>query len=867
MLKSEEWPHIFDFPKTGKWQVKLCRLAEDKWKLFGEGNIHGEYDKSLDEYRVLVTSSGDDSCVLFCSIINSPVSVQKQDTTLLWTSPDKELLSAETEDVNWADTNGLASIAIGFQAATGCASISEFVLYANFRLSIENRISFMVQPSGGADGNFDRSGEVVEMPIILPPSPNKLNLTSVLNIFIEALKSHLGREFLIVYLDSTQYLSRLWSVFEEVRPSQTAENIKKVAPNENPLEVIQNLWKISDIVKQYCLVGDIYLLEEIIESDRFSKVLQMLEYDRTFGTRKANFFEYYYEHTALKKVFELADAPIVEKIHRTFRLQLLRDVLVRCADDFAFHLVRTLIYLYHSEIIEKLQNTPKFCDILFSLFGDTPLKPSNETTDTKDDAIRFIHDLMKTSKTFAYSQQKTLYLTLIDSGLISAIVYGINPARRNKIKMLALESLSILIDFDVGHTIQFRQTIMEAIMNLAVDQERTPHTFGKIHATRAVNLEIAELLKKMLLDSPPEMMDFFFINLRDFLVMIEGDVSVSPMMLVPFLEILTHCFTSHPDACGVLMKNYSIWWHLASIMETLDKSRRAVTNRIAVGAMPSKLEAGMSPTHDLSYKIERQHGSAQIDMALIRLIREAIQPSVLTPTLQCAEQAMCTIESGLFTTLARSHIRKYVQQSTTHDAEMSSFLNLLYIIVDGETHTSAQQFKVYTSWLRNEGRLETQLLSKKYTFLKRLFNRKPGYRHLETSTKRLHDSTSQEDTTLDHSGRSRVSVTLAPCQMVDERDEEISTLPAAAFSNHFPPGLVEKSGPGKESQQPSTSIIENIGEPDRVDPAEQDKSMPAQHISSIAGFDDASYREMSHPIPSHPWWDSGTVQRRLENSG
>lgn len=862
MPKTEEWPHIFDFPETGKWRVKLCRLVEENWIIFDEGDIHGEYDEALDEYRIVVTSSDDVPCVLFRSIIRSPVTFQKQDTMLLWSGPEKDVFHTESEAINWADKSDLARIAIGFQVATGCASISEFVLYANFQLSKEDRIYFTVQQSGGADGNFDCSAGVVERPVVLPPFPNKLNLTIVLNLFSESLTFQLSREFLIVYLDSTQYLNRLWSVFKELRPSEgdapNTDDTSDLSSAESPLEVIQNLWTISDIVKQYCLVGDSYLLEEMIEADRFSKVLQMLEYDRTFGTRQANFFEYYNEHTALKQVFKLADAPIVEKIHKTFRLQLMRDILVRCADDFAFHILRTLIYVYHSEIVEKLQNTPEFCDNLFGLFDESPYRTANETSSTKDDAIRFIYDIMKTSKTFAYSQLKPLYLTLIDSGLIGAIKYGINSARKNEIKILALESLSILLDFDNSLIAPCRQVILDEIMNLALDQELKPRSLSQIHAARAVNLEIAETSKKLLLDFPTETMQLFFSKLRDYLVTIEENSSMTPMMLVPFLEILTHCFTCHPDISGTLMKKYSIWWHLASILTSSDSSGKAITTQGDALYKPSKIEAGMITVQNLRSKCERQHGSAKSQMALIRLIREAIQPPVTTSTLKCAEQAECIIDSGLFGVIVKSHVRKYMQQSTTRDAEQSSFLNLLYTIVDGENHTSRQQFKVFTGWLRKEGRLETQVLAQKYTFLRCLLNEIMDDWHLEISLKRLQDNQALSETTGHLYQRTRTSVMLTPRRMVDEIE---------TFSNHFPRGCVQKSELVEESQQPSPPRVESIGKLDRIDATEPDELSSNQRNPPSAVFDNTSFRVMSPQPGPYPWWDSRNVQRSLENSG
>jgi len=705
-----ETHHLFSLPRTVKWRAKLCRMGYDCWQVFEEGNVYGEFDEVSGKYSLVMEDQYNPARILFKSVIRAPVAFQKQDALLLWTGPSEDIHSEQMKRSGvefWQDESGLARVAFAFQVVPGCALMSEFVLYAISKMPEKRDIIFAVQqpanePSSMASSSvsspMDTYAEIVEDPVKYPPMPTQHNLIIVHNCVENMLKSSFSRELLVVFLSTKNYLNRLWDVFEEIVPQKSASADQAMSP----LERIQLLWTISDIVKLNITSGDAVIIEQIVEHDTFVKCLRMLEYDRGFGIRKANFYDYYSQQTGMKQVIEMNNTPILEKIQRTFRLQMLRDVLVRTCDDVTYTILRQLININHADILENLQNSPKFCDELFSLFIGSDREPLHCTLKARDNAVEFINEVMKTSKNFPIVQLKSLYLSLLDSGLLSAIAYGLHPERRPEVKLLTLETLSLIVDLDPSlMSATHGTTILQAIVSMVYDIQPgsgvSSDDIGITHATttstsrqkitsRAVQLESSDLLKKILTDYPRETYDQFFEFFAQGLSRSLPTADNVERML-PILDIVTHCFSLNPELSGSMMLKFELWYQISRSTDICAKQ--------------------LGPVFD-----------SKLSMALTRLMREALQPTTPMIVSTVASQARSIIDSGL----AAQTVERVCARPIREDAEHSSFASLLQMVVDGRNSTDWEQFKVFGDWLATTEAIDLKRLCTRYPIVKQIIS-------------------------------------------------------------------------------------------------------------------------------------------------
>lgn len=90
---------------------------------------------------------------------------------------------------------------------------------------------------------------------------------------------------------------------------------------------------------------------------------------------KANYREHLSDPSRFREVVPIRDGPTLTKIHQTYRLQYLKDViLARIIDDPTFSMLNSFIFFHQVDIVQHLQNDEAFLNELFSIF-ETPEAP------------------------------------------------------------------------------------------------------------------------------------------------------------------------------------------------------------------------------------------------------------------------------------------------------------------------------------------------------------------------------------------------------------------------------------------------------------------------------------------------------------
>lgn len=272
---------------------------------------------------------------------------------------------------------------------------------------------------------------VVHEPVYLP-EPTLARLPEVEELVHLAMTSIGHRESLAKFILNENYVPKLVAALE------IAED----------MESIQDLHRLCSIVKALILLNDASIFECIMRDDVFMGVAGILEYDPDFPYHKAEHRKYLSDESKFKEVVEVKDPEIKRKIHQTFRLQYLKDViLARILEDPTFSILNALIFFHQVDIIEHFQHNEEFLVALFGLFGSDNAT-STADIERKSDAVLFIQQFTGIAKTLQPLARASLYETFVRHGLFQVLVFSLGSRVPPKVRLAGADIVMAVIDHD-----------------------------------------------------------------------------------------------------------------------------------------------------------------------------------------------------------------------------------------------------------------------------------------------------------------------------------------------------------------------------------------------------------------------------------
>lgn len=218
--------------------------------------------------------------------------------------------------------------------------------------------------------------------------------------------------------------------------------------------------------------------------------------DPDFPNHKANHRRYLKDNSRYKEVLSIADPNITRKIHATWRLTYLKDVvLARILDDPTFGVLNSLIFFNQVDIISHLQNNPGYLEQLFGII-DSP----TANIKRKRDAVGFIQSCCAIAKSLQVTPRATLYTNFINHGLLRVITFAILN-KEASIRVAGTDILVAMIDHDPG--------MVRAYIHKAINEKKTPLTDTLIElllveVDLGVKAQAADAIKVLLEPQPPQ---------------------------------------------------------------------------------------------------------------------------------------------------------------------------------------------------------------------------------------------------------------------------------------------------------------------------------------------------------------------------
>jgi protein phosphatase-4 regulatory subunit 3 len=189
-------------------------------------------------------------------------------------------------------------------------------------------------------------------------------------------------------------------------------------------------------------------------------------------------------------VVPIRDPEVEKKIHQTYRLQYLKDVvLARILDDPTFSVLNSLIFFNQFDILQHLQNNQAFMKDLFAIFHDPQALASKKKL-----AILFIQNCCSIAKSIQAQARAQLYTHFIHNGLFLVIDYALLE-QDSGVRLAGTDVLVAMIDHDPG--------MMRAFIYRQINEKQKPLTHTLIELLLAeqdlgVKAQIADAIRVLL---------------------------------------------------------------------------------------------------------------------------------------------------------------------------------------------------------------------------------------------------------------------------------------------------------------------------------------------------------------------------------
>lgn len=217
--------------------------------------------------------------------------------------------------------------------------------------------------------------------------------------------------------------------------------------------------------------------------------------DPDFPSHKANHRQFLGDKSKFKEVVPLRDPEVERKIHQTYRLQYLKDVvLARILDDPTFSVLNSIIFFNQFDILQHLQSNQQFMKDLFSIFHD-PAAPASK----KKLAILFIQNCCSIAKSIQAPARVQLYTNFIQNGLFGVIDYALME-RDPAVRVAGTDVLVAMIDHDPA--------MMRTFIYRQINEKQKPLTNTLIELLHGeqdlgVKAQIADAIRVLLDSSNP----------------------------------------------------------------------------------------------------------------------------------------------------------------------------------------------------------------------------------------------------------------------------------------------------------------------------------------------------------------------------
>ncbi|XP_013212646.1 serine/threonine-protein phosphatase 4 regulatory subunit 3B isoform X5 [Ictidomys tridecemlineatus] len=317
-------------------RVKVYTLNEDRqWDDRGTGHVSSTYVEELKGMSLLVRAESDGSLLLESKINPNTAYQKQQDTLIVWSE-------AENYD-----------LALSFQEKAGCDEIWEKICQVQGKdPSVEVTQDLIDESEEERFEEMPETSHLIDLPTC---ELNKLE--EIADLVTSVLSSPIRREKLALALENEGYIKKLLQLF------QACEN----------LENTEGLHHLYEIIRGILFLNKATLFEVMFSDECIMDVVGCLEYDPALAQPKRH-REFLTKTAKFKEVIPITDSELRQKIHQTYRVQYIQDIILPTPSVFEENFLSTLtsfIFFNKVEIVSMLQDILLINVVIEQMICDT----------------------------------------------------------------------------------------------------------------------------------------------------------------------------------------------------------------------------------------------------------------------------------------------------------------------------------------------------------------------------------------------------------------------------------------------------------------------------------------------------------------
>ncbi|PNH02464.1 Serine/threonine-protein phosphatase 4 regulatory subunit 3, partial [Tetrabaena socialis] len=504
-------------------RVKVYKLnAEGQWEDKGTGHISVEYMEQAHAMGLVVISEEENGKTLLVHQISREDIYQR---------------SGESTIITWHDAEVSTDVAISFQEQGGCDHIWQQIKQVQREELLRHQDHERGRKATGdeydqptASGALVGNGELFDPEMELP-APERRCLEDIAKALAHV--PPFQRDRIAAQLMKQQYLPALLDLFKQCEDLEDSEGLAHV----------------YSIVRSAIMLNDSSVLEEMLREEHVMDVLGALEYDPDVKQPQKH-REFLQSHVQFKEVLPITNAQILAKIHQTYRIQYLKDVILpRSLDDATYATLSSLALFNNMEVVGSLMVDPSFLPQLVQR-----LQQADPGDAQWHDLVAFLQEFCSLARHLQQQQRASLFNRLIQLGLFE-VVTRIMLHSADDVKLRATDILMSSMQHDVLALREFLYKQPEhTLFGLLVHELTDGRDSGLAE-------QVCEALKLLMdpdsMEQPVEKNEFlevFYDKYMDKLTdVLLSDSSISPTgtRVVPattlglILELLCFCVQNH----------------------------------------------------------------------------------------------------------------------------------------------------------------------------------------------------------------------------------------------------------------------------------------------------------------------------------
>lgn len=394
-------------------RVKVYRLNGDgKWDDRGTGHVTVDYLERSEDLGLFVIDEEDNETLLSHRIRSDEIYRRQEDTIISWRDPE---FSTE--------------LALSFQEATGCSYIWDHICNVQRNMHFNSLSDIEIGPrpavetleaSGTSQSNDDTyrgiNSELRELPAV-----ELSTLPLILKTIMESDVADQMRvtELIVNDQDFIPKLTELFRLCED-------------------LENLDDLHIIFKLVRGIFLLNSPQIFEKIFGDEHIMDIIGSLEYDPDVS-QDQNHRAFLKEHVIFKEAIPIKNPLVLSKIHETYRVGYIKDVILpRILDEATIASLNSIIHANNATVVSLLKDDSTFIQELFAR-----MRSSTISVESKKNLVLFLHEFCNLSKSLQLVQQMRLFRDLVNEGIFDVIT----DALQSQDKRLVLTGTDILILF------------------------------------------------------------------------------------------------------------------------------------------------------------------------------------------------------------------------------------------------------------------------------------------------------------------------------------------------------------------------------------------------------------------------------------